>query len=452
MVKLNRGGGKLSANSAVLTEQILSLRPKALWRAFWSEHFAFICISVYLFFEYVKPEQQYPIFGVLPFQRFALLGSMIGLLVDKRNKIPRSQFNWLIPLFLLHCFVSSIFAYRRDVSFQYFDTIYLWVVIYFTIIGVVNTERRLFLFVLVYFICNLRMSEFGFFLWVSRGFSFASYGITGAGWFRNSGELGMQMSMFFAYSACFIFFLNKYLHGWVKWLIYFFPISALGCVLASSSRGAIVGIVGVLFYLSLFSKKKIRAWLASCLLGYLAFLMMPAEFLARFNTVGQDRSSLSRIAYWANARKMMDQHPYLGVGYYNWVPYYSDYYYDPEISGRVELAHNTFLQTGAEVGYVGLSIFVVMIMTSFFVNWRSEQLCRQDGFEFLRSFAIGMNAACTGMVIASLFLTATYMPNYWFHFALTVCLYSVVRKKRDSLTVTVPDAGRHKNTIVANKV
>lgn len=412
-----------------IAPDVLELKFGSVWRAFWGEHYAFICISIYLFWEYVKPEQQYPIFGLVPVLRISILGALLGFVVERGAKIRISGLGVLMLIFLLHCIVSSINAYDRSLSFDFLNLIYIWVLVYFLIQGIVRTEQRLFIFVLIYFVSNFRMSQFGFISWVSRGFSFASYGVTGAGWYRNSGEFGLLMAMFFSYTVCFVVFLRHYWTGWVKWIMYFLPLSAVACIMASSSRGAMIGGLGSLLYLSFFSKKKIRAWLASALLGCGVFFMLPQEFLARFQTAGTDRSSLSRIYYWSKARIMMDEHPILGVGYYNWVPYFRDNYFDPSYSGRVELTHNTFLQTGAELGYVGLGIFVLMVLWSFVINWRSERMSRKPGFEFLRAFAMGMNAAGVGLVIASLFLTATYIPSYWIHFAFSSCLYAIVKKK-----------------------
>jgi O-antigen ligase len=411
-----------------VTPALLSLRPAIVWGAYKAEHFAFLAICFYLFLEYVKPEQQYEIFGILPFLRLSILAAIVGVFVDKRSKFFFSILSVLLILFLLHCFASALNAYRPQIALEYINLTYFAIAVFFLITAIVNTERRLFLFVLVYFVSNLRMSEYGFFTWLKRGFSFASYGITGAGWYRNSGELGMEMAMFFAYTLCFALFLHKNWSGWVKWLMYFLPVSALACVMASSSRGAIVGVVGALFYLSLFSKQKFRAWIATGLLGYLIFLMLPQEFLARFQTAGTDHTSLSRIYYWEKAREMMEHNPVFGVGYYNWSNYFQDYYFDPEITTRVELAHNTFLQIGAELGYVGLAIFVIMVLASFYINWKTERLCREPGFEFLRSFALGMNSAGLALVLSSVFLTATYIPSYWIHFSFTACLQNIVAR------------------------
>lgn len=418
-----------AASPMGLTDELLALKPSAVSQAFKSEHYGFIFLCIYLLWEYVKPEQQYAIFGILPFLKLSVIGALVGVLSDKGVKFRPHPFQYLLLLFLLHCIVSAAFAYRPNVAFDNIALIYFPVIVYFLITAIVNTERRLFLFVLVYFLANLRMSEYGFLSWARRGFSFAVYGVTGAGWYRNSGEFGMQMSMLFAYTSCFLFFFRNRWQGWVKWLMYFLPLSAVGSVVASSSRGAIVGILAVLFYMSLFSKKKIKAWFGSFLLIGAAYFMMPPEFKARFETAGDDRTSVSRIIYWGNAKIMMAEHPVLGVGFFNWVPYYRDFYYDPTEHPVVELAHNTFLQTGAELGYVGLGLFVAMVLASFVINWKSERLARQSGYEFLRCFAIGMNAAAVGLVVASSFLTATFLPNYWIHFAFTICLKQIIENR-----------------------
>ena len=412
-----------------LSAGLLEMRPKAIWQAFRAEHAAFIAITLYLMLEYVKPEQAYPIFGILPFLRIAWMVALFAAFADKQARISSAPFNWLLPLFLLHCLISAFLAYRSDYSFDKFSIIALWVLMYFLISAIVTTERRLYLFLIAYLLSNFKMSQFGFFTWAKRGFGFASWGLTGAGWFHNSGELGLEMSMFFAYTLCLALFLRHHWTGWRKWVMYFMPFTAAACVIASSSRGAIVGSVAVLFYLSLFSRRKIRAWLSSVLVVGLAYFVMPPQFLARFQTAGQDATSLSRIFYWSKAKEMMRTHPWFGVGYYNWIPYYKDHYFDPTLYWRVEEAHNTFWQMGAELGYTGLGLFIIMIVVSFFMNWKSERACRRPGFEFLRAFAMGMNAAGIGLVFASMFLTSFFMPNYWIHFALTVALQNVIRRK-----------------------
>jgi putative inorganic carbon (HCO3(-)) transporter len=429
-----------------IDESMLALRPSALWRALRSQHFAFWCICVYLFWEYLKPEQNYPIFRILPFMRIALLGAIFGAFMDPRSRTPRSPFTWLLPLFMVHCIISAALAYNSPHAFEKMDVVVLWVIIFFLITTIVTTERRLYLFVLVYFLANFKMSQFGFFTWVHRGFGFASYGLTGEGWFANSGELGLEMSMYFAYSVCFVFFLRRYWKFWAKLLMYFVPVSALSCVIASSSRGALLGSIGILIFFSFFSKRRVAAWVGTSAVLGLGYFVMPPQFLARFQSAGHDPTSLSRLAYWQVCRDLMQAHPFFGIGYYNYVPYYRDHFFNPGLYWRVEEAHNTYLQMGAELGYVGLGIFLVMVLVSLVMNWRSMSDTRNvEGGEFLTALGFGMCAAGIGLLVASTFLTAFFMPNYWIYFAFTVCLRNVVRKRVPALPKKMAPVRRHVN-------
>jgi putative inorganic carbon (HCO3(-)) transporter len=421
-----------SEDRANLTADHLALRPSVLWKSFRAEGAAFIAICIYLVLEYVKPEQAYPIFGILPFLRLSLIVAIIAAFTDPFARLRGGWLAALTVFFLLHCVVSASFAYDSSYSWDKFSIVGLWVLVFLLISAIVSTERRVFLFFVFFVIANFKMSQFGFFSWVKRGFGFASYGLTGSGWYHNSGEFGLQMSVFFAYLACLIRTLRDDWSKWTRRLMYFMALSAASCVIASNSRGAILSALAVILYLVLTSEKRFKAWFATAIFLCLGFFMMPDQFLARFHTAGQDATSLSRQFYWEKAKLMMHEHPWTGVGYYNWVPYFRDHYFDPSLYWRIEEAHNTYLQVGAELGYTGLILFSAMVIVSFIVNLRTARQARRHGFRFLYALSVGMNAACLGLVVGSMFLTAFFLPNYWIHFALTVCLATATRRKMEA--------------------
>lgn len=415
-----------------LDAQLLALRPRVIWRVFREEHFGFAFLSLYLLFLYLKPWEAHPWLNVIPLERLTILAVIVGFVLNRQYKIERSLLNWLLVLFFLQCVVSSALAYKPAYAFSMLDIIAEYVVIYFLITGIVNSERRLFLFVLVYFLANFKMSEFGFFSWLRRGLSFASWGISGAGWYRNSGELGMEMAMYFDFILCFALILRKYWSKWTRRLIYFVAVTAIACVLASSSRGAVLALALSLCFLVLLRDRKVKAFIGTAILFLVGYLLIPARFILRFNTAGHDLTSDTRLDYWAKAQLMMHQHPFFGVGYYNWIPYYRDHYFNPQLYWTVEVAHNTFWQLGAELGYIGLSLFIAMTALSFFMNLKSAKIAKRENCDFLYSLAVGMNVAGVSMVVASVFLTAYWLPSFWIHFALTVCLRNVTRRRSEA--------------------
>lgn len=412
-----------------LSRDWLGLSLTHLWKGYWSESFGFKCIVFYLIFEYVKPQISYPVFALLPFTQIFLMCAALGFILDRDSRYVGSFGNKILILLFIQCILSSCFAYDSSHAFNNLIVIELWILIYFLIVNLVNTEKRLFIFILVYFLCNFKMSQFGFFSWAGRGFSFASWGVTGAGWFRNSGELGMQMAEFVGYLLFFIWGLRRNWGKWAKVFVYFVLFTAICTIVATNSRGALLGLAGVLLFASFFSKHRVKAWMGTVLLGLLVYTIIPPEFIERLQAMGSDTTSVTRLTYWTKALRLMEENPIWGIGYYNWVPYYLHHFFDGSLYFRVEEAHNTFLQIGAELGYVGLGIFIWMVLYCFYANFKSAKLASTMAERpFLYSLALGMNAAGVGLVLSSLFLTAFFMPNFWFHLALTVCLQNVVKK------------------------
>jgi len=113
--------------------------------------------------------------------------------------------------------------------------------------------------------------------------------------------------------------------------MYFMCVSCAACVIASSSRGAIMRARGRSVYLSLLSTRRVRAFAGSAMLAYLAYLVMPGAVSGALSSCGRGPDLASRIAYWPQAREMLSQHPYFSVGLLQLDSYYRDNYFDPSL-------------------------------------------------------------------------------------------------------------------------
>src|SRR5690606_31335679 len=134
-------------------------------------------------------------------------------------------------------FLSGLFAYQPEISLKRHSDLTNWVIIYFAIVRIVNTRQRFFIFFLLYLLCNFKMSQHGFISWASRGFSFSGWGVTGApGWFHNSGEFGIQLTIFTPLACAFILGLRQFWGRWTRLFFYLMPITAVGSTIATSAR------------------------------------------------------------------------------------------------------------------------------------------------------------------------------------------------------------------------
>ncbi len=398
-------------------DKFYAFRIKALWQQFWQESFAFWMICGYLFFEYVRPQSIYTAIDVLPWTSIFLVLSAIGLPFDKQAKWVRDPANKWLVIFLLVILLSSFLAYWPSISYTYLEFFYTWVIIYFLIINIVNTPQRFYIFFLLFCLASFKLSLHGAQVWVTRGFGFASWGITGPpGFFRNSGELSIQMLCFFPIGYYLYTALKDRVRKWEKLVLALFFITPAMTILGASSRGAQVALlvqICIMFYKQIF-RVKVLAGLG--LFIFLVVTFLPEEQKERFRTMGDDRTSEQRLLYWKNGIEMIKDHPALGVGYFNFIPYYNQHYSHELIVKEAELPHNIFIQIATDTGLIGLLIYLIIISRFF----RPGKHINSSDSDFEIATLKGIRVGMIGFIIAGQFVTVGYYPFLWIGLSLLV--------------------------------
>jgi putative inorganic carbon (hco3(-)) transporter len=410
------------------------LTPKKLWAYVTTQPPSFWFLVFYLFFEYVRPQAVYSIIDGWPFAFWCLLACVVSLVVEGgAGRRTWTLADTALTVFTGVVLLSSLNAVNPAVAFANIRDYLNWVVIYFLITSIVNTERRFLVFVLAFLLYSTKMSQFGFRAWISSGFVPGSYGVScGQGFFQNSGECGVQMSVFFPMALFFVLGLKPYLSRGKFLLVCFMPFSALVTIVGSSSRGSMVALAAILVWLVARKPQNIKALVGVALVAGLTWLIIPEKQKTRFSEMGEDPTSLRRLQYWEDARTIMSEYPVLGIGYYNWLPYYRTRF-DP----TGQLPHNIFYQAGAELGFTGLGAFIGLILATFWVNRKTRRLARQlpDGGRFLSGMASGLDGAVIGFCVAGYFVTVLYYPFFWINLAFTTALHcSTVREVRRHTT------------------
>jgi len=419
----------IKRRNEISEEDIYALKFRAIWQYLKGESFAFWMICGYLFFEYVRPQSIYPVIDFLPWTQITIIGAFLGCFTDKTVNWVSSTINKLLLIFFLVILVSSFFAYFPEISFRNLDKYYLWLVIYFLVISIVNTRKRLFIFLCIFLIASFKISLSLSITWAMRGFSFTDWGLKGPpGFFENSGELAIQMLVFWPISWAFAYMIKPYISKRVFRVLLLMPISAIMVILGASSRGAQLALViQILFmnYKSVF-KPKVLFSLAASLIMIWSFL--PEEQKARFEAMGEDRTSQQRLLYWENGIQMIQDNPFLGVGYFNFSQYFEVYFSGDVLFQRAELPHNILIQVGTDVGLIGLSVFLLILLSAFKVTKKinAARACCYDHEHIARCF----NISLLGFLVAGQFVTVTYYPFLWIHLALVV---SLINSNRDCL-------------------
>ncbi len=421
---------KLPAKSVNINFDIkdfYAVKVGVLWTAFKAEKPAFWWICIYFFLEYIRPASLYPILDFLPWTQIVLLFAVIAAITDNDIKWVKSKSNILLVLFYLFVILSSIFAFQPSLSWNKIDIVINWVVVYFLFISIVNSEKRFFIFFLLFLIVNFKMSQHGFLSFASRGFAYATWGVIGSpGWFRNAGDFGIAMLLYTPLAVAFLLSLKHHWGKYKRLFFYFLPITGFVTIIGTSSRGVQLGLAAMGLWFLLKSKVGIKALLGIVLVGLLLYTILPEEMLAEFNEAGEDETSTDRLAHWDFGIEAALKNPIVGVGYENWVSYCD--FMNPEGLGHkawCRLPHNTYVSAGAEIGLVGLFLYILMIISIFILNSRTRINAKKAKNSFIYYVANGLDAGLVGYVVATIFFTTLFYPTFWLQLAMVVALNKI---------------------------
>ncbi len=413
-----------------------------IWQFLRKQPLSYWLTCIYLFFEYVRPQSIYEGLDFFPWTLTSLILAVTAFVFEGLKLRRWTVADTWLAVYTGIVLLSCVFAQYPSVAFANVDLYLSWVLIYFIITNVVVTEGRFLVFMLSFLLYNLKMSQHATLSWAAIGFQFRDWGATGGpGWFENSGEFGIEMTIFFPLAVHFWLALRTHWPTWKRLAFLVFPVTAVTGTLASSSRGAQLGIAVVALWFLLRARRRGVALVLVAMASAVILLILPQEQKGRFRESGTDYTSQLRLQYWKDGIKIANNHPITGIGYANWIPYYRSRY-----MARGQLPHNIFVEAGAELGYPGLLGFIALIVSTFAVNRATRRIARGSTTrnDFIFQMALGLDGALIGFLVSGFFVTVLYYPYFWINLAMTVALHTAARSDalaRHSLPATPAAAG-----------
>jgi O-antigen ligase len=275
---------------------------------------------------------------------------------------------------------------------------------------------------------NFKMSQHGVRSWAMAGFQFRTWGVTGApGWFTNSGEFAIEMCIFFPLAGYLAYGLWPQLARNARIAMGAIAFSALVSIIASSSRGGLIGAGAVGIWMILRSPQKLKTLALVASLSWVTWTLLPEGSKARFESIGTDDTSQHRLDYWRDGLAIAAQHPLLGIGYDNWIPYYQKFYNETG-----ELPHNFFIECIAELGYSGGAALILVFGAYFLQNAKVRRITAPTGRRpdrFLWAASYGLDGAMVGFIASGSFVTVLYYPFIWMNVAMSMALYGAVLRE-----------------------
>ena len=362
--------------------------------------------------------------------------TLVGLTAFLFEKSTTWNWKWIktpldkpIILLLILSILSTVFSVNRPRSFWAFLLLLNYVFIFYLIVSTVRTRSDYCHLLWVIISVGAFLSLFGLFKkymgnpfpwWnyhnipETAGHLISTYG--------NRNHLTGYLEMTLPLSLGLI--LTGYRGVRLFFLVILSALLLLVLILAFSRGGWVSGSLGMIFMglvlmtSQYFNKKKI---LVAAIGGGVLLMMIVLSNTAmveRVLTIGEvDKgSSAGRMKIWGAAGEMIEDYPVLGVGPGNFSTVFTQYL--PPAENRHFYAHNDYIQSVAEIGFVAIVIIAWMIGAIYRRGFKKLK----NRSRLVRGVTIGALSGITAILVHSIFDFNLHIPANALLFTVLVAL------------------------------
>ena len=204
-------------------------------------------------------------------------------------------------------------------------------------------------------------------------------------------------------------------------LMGFLFLATIPAILFTYSRGDLVGLIAVLGSMVLLSKRKMA--LIPVLLVALAFgaLFTPQAWQDRMSLTESDKlldaSALSRLNAWTYAWRLACDYPILGGGFEAFTPRLFARY--APNAQDVHGPHSIYFGVMAEHGFVGLALYLMLVVSCFASLRRLAKTARAMDTPHIAGYANMLSLSLVGFLTSGTFLGRAYFD---FFFTIVACV------------------------------
>jgi len=189
----------------------------------------------------------------------------------------------------------------------------------------------------------------------------------------------------------------------------------IGVILTYSREGVIALLSGV-GALVFFEKKKSRLILAVLILAVLIIPHLSEKYIGRVKSIQEyqeDISAMGRVATNHAALNMLKKYPFFGVGAGNYNDVFINFVPEEELKWVEpgKSVHNVILQAASETGFIGLTIFLLLLLRGFKNTFRKKG--NKDGEIEEYDFALMLRIALFVKLISLQFGQGAYFGDLY---------------------------------------
>jgi probable O-glycosylation ligase (exosortase A-associated) len=196
-------------------------------------------------------------------------------------------------------------------------------------------------------------------------------------------------------------------------------------IFCTYSRGALVGLVVVMALILMKLKRRIILIPALLMAILVAVFFAPEKWQDRMNLTKKetalDQSAYSRLNAWTFSWNLASDYPVAGGGFETFTRDLFDRY--APNTKDVHGPHSVYFGVLAEHGFVGLGLYMTLVMSCFASIRKVAKAARYYGDEVARMYATMFQISLAGFLASGLFLGRAYFDYYF-----TIVCFIVVLK------------------------
>jgi probable O-glycosylation ligase (exosortase A-associated) len=203
---------------------------------------------------------------------------------------------------------------------------------------------------------------------------------------------------------------NKWISLGLSGMAIFTAVSAMG----SYSRGALLGGIAMLLFLWFKSTKKLQTAFAVIAISVLVVSVMPSAWFERMDTIDdyqKDNSAMGRINAWHFAINVATSN-ITGGGFNVFSPRQFQIYAPEPLNYHV--AHSIYFQVLGDHGFVGLVLFLLLMLFSWRTGTRIIRFCAGNAeLKWASNLARMGQVSIIGYAVSGAFLSLAYFDLYY---------------------------------------
>lgn len=343
----------------------------------------------------------------LPFAMIVAVVTVVAFLFSREKKeIPWTRETVLLLIFIGWMLFTTIFAWYPESAWQEWNRVWKIQLFVFLTAILINDKQKLDWLVWVIVLSLGFFGVKGGIFTIATGGGYYVWGPDGS-FIQGNNSLALALIM----TIPLMWYLRlQASNGWIRHGL------ALGMVLmaiaaiGSQSRGALLAIVAMGFFLWLKSRQKmVTGVLILLAVGVLA-ANLPQSWYDRMSTIQtyeEDRSAQGRINAWHTSFNVATDR-FIGGGYnLLWEPAtFRQYAPDPL---KIHDAHSIYFEVLGEHGFIGLGLFLLLWMFTWFKASSVIRFCRKDPEKkWAADLAAMAQVSLVGYAVGGAFLGLAY--------------------------------------------